>query len=209
MIFVVVDRLTKFVHFGPLPTSFTAASAATLFVDMVVKIHGFSTTNISDRDPIFMSNFWQSLFKLSGTQLRHSTTYHPQTHGQSEVFSQGLEQYLQAFTLSKVSRWASFLGWEDFSHNTSYCSNVRMTSFEALFGRLPLMIPMYVKGKSKIQSLDELLQERDALLHQLKDNLLSTQQRMRQKTNSHRRELELKVGDSVQVRLQPYLQSPI
>ena len=91
VIMVVVDRLTKSAHFGALPTQFIAAKSAEVFVAIVVKIHGFPSSIISDRDPVFMSKFWQTLFQLSGTSLRHSTTYHPQTDGQSEVVNRGLE----------------------------------------------------------------------------------------------------------------------
>lgn len=107
---VVVDRLSKSAHFGALSSQFTAIKTVNLFADMVVKLHGFPSSIISYRDPIFMSSFWQKLFELSGTQLRHITTYHPQTDGQSEVVNWGLEQYLRAFTHDKPQTWSSFLG---------------------------------------------------------------------------------------------------
>ena len=101
VILMVVDRFTKSAHFGALPSSFTACHTVELFVDIVVKLHEFLTSIISDRDPIFFSRFWAKLFELSGTTLRHNTAYHPQTDGQSEVVNRGLEQYLHAFTHDK------------------------------------------------------------------------------------------------------------
>ena len=77
VILLVVDHLTKSAHFGSLPTQFTAVKTVDLFVDMVIKIHGFPTSIISDRSPVYLSNFWKKLFELSGTTLRHSTAYHP------------------------------------------------------------------------------------------------------------------------------------
>ena len=105
VILVVVDRLTKSAHFGALPTHFTASKTVVLFTDMVVKHHGFPRTIISDRDSIFLSSFWKKLFELSGTKLKHSTSYHPQTDGQSEVVNRGLEQYLRVFTQAKPTSW--------------------------------------------------------------------------------------------------------
>ena len=43
-IFVVVDHLTKSTHFSLFPINFTAAKTAELFVDMVIKIHGFPSS---------------------------------------------------------------------------------------------------------------------------------------------------------------------
>ena len=143
IIMVVVDRLTKSAHFEALPTQFTAAKSAEVFVTIVVKIHGFPSSIISDRDLVFMSKFWQTLFQLSGTSLRHSTAYHPQTDVQSEVVNRGLEQYLRAFTNKKPHSWISFLGWAEFCYNSSYHSGLKMTPFKALFGRPPPIIPAY------------------------------------------------------------------
>lgn len=58
IIFVFVDRFSKGVHLGTLPTQFTAFKVAILFLDTVCKLHGFPRSIISDRDPIFVSSFW-------------------------------------------------------------------------------------------------------------------------------------------------------
>lgn len=90
-ILVVVDRFSKGVHLGALPTHYTAYKVANLFLEIVCKHHGFPRSIISDRDPIFISSFWRELFKLSGTSLLMSTAYHPQTDDQMEVMNHTLE----------------------------------------------------------------------------------------------------------------------
>ena len=60
-IWVIVDRLTKSAHFIPVRSNRTAASLAQLYVKEVVRLHGVPSSIVSDRDPLFTSEFWRSL----------------------------------------------------------------------------------------------------------------------------------------------------
>lgn len=53
IVLVVVDRFSKGGHFGMLPSKFTAFKAATLFLELVCKLHGFPKSLVSDRDLVF------------------------------------------------------------------------------------------------------------------------------------------------------------
>ena len=65
------------VYIGLLPTHYTTATMARIFMEIAGKIHGMPRSLIFYRDPLFVSRFWQELFKLSGTKLKMSTAYHP------------------------------------------------------------------------------------------------------------------------------------
>ena len=101
VVLVVVDKLTKFVHFIPLSHPYIAAKVASLFMQHIFKLHGMPTSIISDGDHIFTSKFWEELFRLQGVELAMSSAYHPQSDGQTKVVNKSLEQCLRAFARDK------------------------------------------------------------------------------------------------------------
>ena len=59
-IWVVIDRVTMSAHFLPVKTTFNADQLALLYVNEIVRLHGVPMSIVSDRDPKFVSRFWQS-----------------------------------------------------------------------------------------------------------------------------------------------------
>ena len=76
-ILVVVDRFSKYATFIPTPKYCSAEDTARLFFKHVVKYWGLPENIVSDRDPRFTGTFWSELFKLLGSKLNLSTSYHP------------------------------------------------------------------------------------------------------------------------------------
>jgi hypothetical protein len=209
VIMVVVDRLSKYVHFIPLKHPFTAASVAKIFVANMVRLHGIPTSIVSDRYKVFISSFWQTLFQLQGIQLCMSSSYHPQIDGQTEVVNRILEQYLRCFVGLQPKTWMDWIPWAEFSYNTSTHSSTKITPFEAVYGIPPPHPLTYVPGTAKVQAVEEYLQDRDSLLRDLRRNLRLAQERMTSHANQRRREVSFEVDDYVYLKLQPYRQTTV
>lgn len=79
----IVDRFSKYAHFIALGHLYTTTTVARAFFEGIIWLHGFPSSIVSDRDPMFNSHVWRELFKMAGVTLRMSTTFHPQTTGQS------------------------------------------------------------------------------------------------------------------------------
>ena len=171
-IMVGVDRLTKSAHLIPLSHPYTAKS--------IVKLHGIPKSIVSDRDRIFVSTFWCELWRLSGTQLRMSSAYHPQTDGQTEVVNRIIEQYLRCFIHHRPKKWSTFLPWAEYWYNTTFHASTGMTPFKALYGREPPPLVRYDIGTTPVLELDEQLAARDEILQVLKHNLERAGNRMKQ-----------------------------
>ena len=116
-IFVVVDRLSKMVHFLPTVDTASAEDVAALFRDRVFCLHGMPQSIVSDRDVKFTSAFWKELHRLLGVQLNLSTAYHPQTDGQTERMNRVLEDMLRHFVNRQHDDWDQFLATAEFAIN--------------------------------------------------------------------------------------------
>ena len=101
VIMVVVDRLTKYAHFCALLHPFKASVVSTAFMETIQKLHGNPKIIVSDMDPIFTGNFWIELFSCLGIQQAHSSSYHPQSDGQTEIVNKCVEGYRPCFVSDK------------------------------------------------------------------------------------------------------------
>jgi hypothetical protein len=134
-IWVIVDRLTKTAHFLMVHTTHKTEKYVEIYINQIVRLHGIPKTIVSDRGALFVARFWEQLQKSLGTTVIRSSTYHPQTDGQTERVNQILEDMLQACVLHYGKNWDKCLSLAEFSYNNSYQSSLKMAPFVALYGR--------------------------------------------------------------------------
>ncbi|MCI29915.1 Ty-3/Gypsy retrotransposon polyprotein, partial [Trifolium medium] len=135
-----------------------------------------------------------------------SSSYHPQSDGQTEVLNRVVEQYLCAFAHHKPTSWGKFLLWAEWSYNTSRHSGTEKSPYKITYGKPPPSIPQYLQGISNVEAVDDMLLQRNNMIAVLKQKLLKAQDDMKYFTDKQRREQSFEVGDLVMVKLRPYRQ---
>ena len=135
---VFVDKLTKLCHIAPCKTTTTAEQFARIYLEHVVKHHGFQKDIISDRDPRWQSEFWKELSKDFEMKLRFSSAFHPQTDGQTERTNRTLEEMLRHYVSPNHSDWDKHLPMIEFAMNNSLQSSTGQTPFYLYTGRHPI-----------------------------------------------------------------------
>lgn len=138
-----------------------------------------------------------------------STTYHPQTDGQSEALNKCVEKYLRCYVADVPATWVSMLPWAEFRYNTSYQTSAGMTPFQALYGYEPPTVARYILGSTSSELVESFLLKRDKVLQLLKHNSANAQNRMKAFADKSRTEITYDVGDWVFVKLKPYNQSTL
>jgi len=134
-IMVAVDSVGKCSHFVEMVTTVTAAGAANLYLQNIWKLHGLLQKVVSNCGPQFVAAFMKELYRLLGIEAATSTTYHPQTDGQTERVNQELEQYLRLFVRERQDDWYTLLPLAEFSYNNHVHSSTQQTPFLLNTGR--------------------------------------------------------------------------
>src|SRR5258708_6613770 len=138
-VLMVVDHLSKQIHAIPTVTSLDSARVAQLFLEHIWCHHGLPEEVISDHRSTFISNFSHELAALLGVKLTPSTSYHPQTDGQTECMNQEIEAYLQVFMSHQQDDWADWLPLVEFAYNNKVHTATCWTPFELDTGQHPCL----------------------------------------------------------------------
>ncbi len=119
----------------------TAQETGRLFFSHIFKHHGLPKDIVSDRDPKFTSKFWRALWKRMGLELKMSTSFRPQTDGQTERVNLVIQQILRNYVAVDQRDWVDHLELAKFCYNNSEHSATRSTPFQMVTSKSPI-VPM-------------------------------------------------------------------
>ncbi|KAJ9527747.1 hypothetical protein QJQ45_000423 [Haematococcus lacustris] len=195
---VFVDRLSKMVHFVPCKESMNAKGFARLFVNNVFKLHGLPKDMVSDRGPHFHNTFWHHVQKLLGMRGSLSSSYHPQSDGQTERYNRVLEEMLRHYISPTQADWPDYLSLAEFAVNNSWQESIKSTPFLVNTGQSPITPMLHSlpdKGRCP-EGLSYATWWQEAVA-KAKLCMQAAQQRQAAYANQDRREVHYKVGQMV------------
>jgi hypothetical protein len=203
-IMVVVDRFSKMAHFVPCNKTADASHIADLYFREIVKLLGVPKTITSDRDSKFISHFWRTLWRKLGTTLQFSSSYHPQTDGQTEVVNRSLGNLLRSFVGKNIRQWDLLLAQAEFAYNRCPSQTTGHSPFEAVYGLNPIgpleLVPLPVT-KHFSGDAEEQAKEIKKLHEQIRGSILRNNEKYSKQANKHRKPAAFKEGDLVWIHL--------
>jgi len=195
MILVAIDHLTAMVHLAPTKQTYRAKDVAEVMFNLVYKLHGMPSRIVSDRDTLFTSTFWQKLNELTGTELRMSTSFHPQTDGITERANRTITQMLRQCVTPDQRDWAIKLPAIEFAINSASSASRKEPPFVLIYGRQPPS--MIWNAQSEYPGVHVFAQRMKDAIMGAHDALIAARVKSTALSNRKRKEAPFAKGDLV------------
>ena len=133
---VITDRFTKLTKTVPMK-GISAAEVARHFVNEWVFNYGPPKELLADNGGCFTAKFFQSVCKILNVHNQFTTTYHPQTNGQTERFNRTIKAMIRSYLADHPRDWDLYTGALTFAYNCQPHSTTALAPFELVLSRPP------------------------------------------------------------------------
>ena len=195
---VIVDRLTKMVHYKLVKFTIHTPDLAKVIINVIVRHHCLLDSIFCDRGWVFTSKFWLSLFYFLRIKKKLSTAFYTQTDGQTEMKNSTIEAHLRAFVNYEHYDRARLLPMAKFSYNNAKKTIISHKPFELNRGFHPqASYEEDVDLLSKWKAADELATKLMELTTVCRENLQYTQKLQKRYHNKHAKPRRYAPGEKV------------
>ncbi|MCO5607585.1 hypothetical protein L7F22_061782 [Adiantum nelumboides] len=197
---LVPDLVQQASPFVPARKKIKSEHMIKLFMHIIFKYHGMPQSIVSERDPRMTSLFWKALFENMGTTLKFSSSFHPQTDGQSEEANSTVLDLLKCYVSKHMATWEHYLPLVEYAYNNTVHTLTGKAPFERVEGGKK--VPPILQTKDKIFEADKYVQNTDEAYRKIKLAFEKTQSKQKKAADRHRRELVFSLGDWVLLRFE-------
>ncbi|GBG76198.1 hypothetical protein CBR_g21947 [Chara braunii] len=178
-----------------------ARKVADIVFDRVVRDHDLPLSIISDCGPRFTNRVWRRLHEVYGTQLRFSSSYHPQTDGQTEVMNRTLEDILRKIVRDD-QQWDLHLAHAEIAYDHAVSPTMGMSPYYCDLGyhpRVPtdFLRPSQMHPDTSCPALDDWVAHMTSIMKTAHEHITASQTRMAARANRSGMDHPFKVGDDV------------
>ncbi|PKU72104.1 hypothetical protein MA16_Dca006697 [Dendrobium catenatum] len=157
----------------------------------------------SDRDVKFLSHFWRELWKRFKTRLQLSSSYHPQTDGQTKVVNRTLGNLLRCLVQEQPKSWDDVLGQAEFAFNSMPNRSTGKCPFSIVYTKMPNhVLDVAVIPNCKSKAASTWVDQFSDMLEKVRLKLQESNEKYKQDADQHRRKKVFQPGDVVWVRMQ-------
>jgi hypothetical protein len=135
--------------------------------------------------------------------MNFSTSYHPQSHGQTKRVKRVFEDMLRMYVMDKTSKMEDYLHLVESAYKNGYQTSLKMNPFEALYGRNCSTPVSWDNPTDRVVLGPELLKEMEDQMVKIKQNLKAAQDRHKVYADKNETEREFKVGENVLLKVRP------
>ena len=199
-IWTIICRFSKQAHFIPVRKKIKPEHMVKIFMHNIFKYHGMPQSIVSDRDPRMTSLFWKALFENMSTTLKFSSSFHPQTDGQSEEANSTVLDLLKCYVSEHKASWEQYLPLVEYAYNNTVHSSTGKAPFEIVEGGKK--VPPILHTKDKIFEADRYVEGWEEAYKKVKYALEKSQAKQKRAADMHRRRLLFKKDDWVLLRFE-------
>jgi hypothetical protein len=182
----------------PTVSTVSAKETARLYFNFVYCRHGLARKIVSDRYVRFTGSFWRELHRLLQLRLAMSSSFHPQTDGQTERANRTLEEMIRHYVAYRQDNWSTLLPALEFAYNSSKHRATGVSPFYVCTVRDPvkfedLLLPVDTKSPAVGEHVCDMRKRAKAAVTSIE----LYNEVMARGANNSRRDAEFAVGHQV------------
>ena len=156
---------------------------------------------LSDRDPAYESELFQSLMKLFGVKKSRTSGYRPQANAVTEQMNRNIKEFLTIYIAESKIEWDQFLRELAYAYNTSVHSSTIYTPCQLFFGRKFRVPHELLYGSFDVEkrgySFDQFVNELNLMFKIARENMKWRQDKFATYYDKKRHDTVLSEGDLV------------